>query len=98
MRIMSTDLFMYRQNGLQTDGVSTEIEDESYKRMYVENIHKDLVDYKPGVPGSGGSRGVPGISHYVTRYDPVLPGLSFRLNSSARDRYFSGLYTLGNLC
>lgn len=67
-----------------SDGLTTDIGGESYKRMYIENIHKDLVDFKPGMPGIGSSSGTPSISRYVTRYDPVLPGLGFSSDFSIR--------------
>lgn len=57
------------------------INDMSYSKIYISNIHKDLINYKPGFPAMPIAGrvvgGVPSTSFYITRYDPVLPSLSF---------------------
>lgn len=77
--------FIYIPSILKTKDESElkEIEGKQYQQVYFSNIHKDLINYKPGLPsmslGLGGMRTpeVPGISYYVTRYEPVLPNLYF---------------------
>ena len=51
-------------------GTRVEIDGQEYRRFYIENIRRDYV-------GSSGP-GHPSIPYYVTRYNPVLPHLSFR--------------------
>jgi hypothetical protein len=53
------------------------IKGEAYSIVLFENTHKDIVGYKPGIPGFGAFAGVDGKSYYTTRYSPVLPGLGF---------------------
>jgi len=56
------------------------IDGVKYEERSFENIHKDMVDAKPGLPsmpspGGGSTPGLPPQFRYVTRYDPLLPGL-----------------------
>jgi len=58
------------------------IDNIEYTEIYISNIHKDLVNYKGGIPGyplPGGkvTPGFLGQSYYITRYNPVLPELGF---------------------
>ncbi len=56
------------------------IEGQECKTFDFENIHKDIVQRRDGMPpipdGMGGMMGVfDSKEFYVTRYDPILPGL-----------------------
>jgi hypothetical protein len=53
------------------------VEDDAYTALYFKNLHKDLVDLELGMPPMGGLPGTPHTFRYVTRYDPVLPGLNY---------------------
>lgn len=57
------------------------IEGVEHQKLFFENIHKDIVDVEPCFTGMSLSSGdsIPGVSsrfRYVTRYDPLLPGLA----------------------
>ena len=58
-------------------GGTTTIDQKLYRELYFSNIHKDLIDFKPGFPGLDGAKGTPHIYRHITRYNPVLPGLAF---------------------
>jgi len=56
------------------------IDGNEYKEVTFSNIHKDVVQVRPGspgfpLPGGGSTGGGPPQPYYVTRYDPILPGL-----------------------
>lgn len=61
------------------DGRTIKIGDVQCSEVLFENIHKDIVDVKAGLPPlklpGGSATGIPAQYRYVTRYDPLLPGL-----------------------
>lgn len=76
--------FIYILNNLRSSKNDTIkiINGLEYSSIYISNIHKDMVNYKPGtlpipLPGGGVAGGSSGRAYYITRYDPVLPGLGF---------------------
>lgn len=50
---------------------------DKYTALFFQNLHKDLVDLELGIPAMGGLPATPHTFRYVTRYDPVLPGLNY---------------------
>jgi hypothetical protein len=66
-----------------------QIDETEYVEINFANIHRDLVQVRPGIPDIGSFRGTPPQPYYVTRYDPVLPGLArsefFELNLKEED-------------
>ncbi len=76
--------FLYLPANIRSnkDDEKESLNNVEYSGIYFSNIHKDLVNYKGGMasiplPGSGGIQGFAGRPYYITRYDPVLPGLGF---------------------
>lgn len=59
------------------EGRLRKIDGHEYKEIFIENIHKDIIDVKGGMPATTYSPGIPTRYTYITRYDPVLPGLGF---------------------
>ena len=66
--------------------------DSGYYEVHLSNLHKDLVNYERlpfSVSTTDGISGGGSLRYYVTRYDPVLPRLSFgeriRLGLSAEE-------------
>jgi len=52
------------------------IEGVAYRVLEFANIHRDVVQVRPGLPSLPGmAEEIPPQPYYVTRYDPVLPGL-----------------------
>ena len=63
-----------------SDGRSVIVQGQECREFGFANLHQDLVQYRAGIPsistGSGGFVGGTGDErYYVTRYDPILPGL-----------------------
>jgi hypothetical protein len=55
------------------------VEGVEYRELFFQNIHKDIIEVKPG------SSAIPSRINYITRYDPILPGVG----GTVRDIGFS---------